>query len=387
MRLRGPVLARGLVLLLASLIQLTPWALVGTGLAALEPALLVLMWQNAAGGARKAFAVALVALAMGALADALTPSYDASFLWAWAGGAMTLIAGLAVLGGFAFLAPRAALIVLGLGTLLSLSRLVVEDVLAARLAAAGCLALGHILLSRSLPKPVAAAGPFPAEAAGGLFRWGLVELSRLIIFAAAFVAGLAVRFRDSDFQIIALAAVGACAVAAAIGYRPLARFCDGAAALGVRSSLAKALPLMGIVVTLGVIPGVAESAITGREAALVRADVSAAVVCILAALGLWALSGTTRRTARALSRRGMALALALVSWSLLGLPLLLLLSSILESAVDWEARRLLHQIEALMLAALVATWIASVIVLLVAGKKLRAHGAPGGVGAEVAHGA
>jgi hypothetical protein len=383
MSLRGPVLARGLVLLLASLIQLTPLALLGMGLSTLGPTLLVLLWLQTSSGAKRAFAVALVATALGALLDALTPSYDASFLWGWAGGAMTLVAELATLGGFSFLSRRVPLVILGLGTALSLSRLVVEDVLALRLAAAGLLALGHFWLVSSLPKAAPQPGPFSPEAAGGLFRWSLVELTRLIIFAIAFLVAVTTRFSDSDFQIVALVTVSLCAIAGALGYRALTRFCDGAAALGVRAQLARSLPLLGILVTLGIFPGVAESLITRRESALVRADVNAGASCILALIALWALVRAARGSAKKLARGGWAL--ALVSWLLLLIPVSLLLSAVAESFVDWDTRRALHSLEALLLIGFVLAWIMSVVLLLVAGRKLRAHGTPGGVGDEVAH--
>jgi hypothetical protein len=344
------VLIRGLVLLVAPLLALTPFAIFGTGLAALLPALLVLMWLRASGDARRAFAVAIAAAALGALADALTPSYDASPLWSWIGNGLTVASELAILGGFAFLAPRMTVTVLGVGTALSLARLVLPDVFVLRVAAPLVLALGHFLLFPALRKKTAVSEE-------GLFGWSLAELGRFAVLAVALVIPLAVRFDDRELLLYGAGVTALCALLAAIGART------------------RAVPLAGIVVTVTIVADLAEAWLAGRDAALARAGVKAAVAALLVPIGVWTL-------ARAVPRRGPAL--GIFSWALAATPAALLLVALAELVANWDTRRTLNVVAVLLLLGFAVAWLGTVLICAV---KLRAHRAPGGVGEEVAKGA
>jgi hypothetical protein len=370
--LAGTVLARGIVLLTASLLQLTPITAAGMALATLKPAFLVLLFLQSPGGARKAFALALAATVASAFVDALTPSYDASALWSWATTGLGIAAELAVLGGFFQLSrARAGLLVMALGTLLWIFGSVADNQ-APRLLAPFLWCLGHVLIfpslrRRSTPPPE----PFADAAGRGLFRWGLVELGRLIALGAGVAAAAAMSLSDRDATHLGLGVMLACAVMAAIGDRWLVAFCDGAAAAGVRSSLARAVPVCGVVVGAFILPDVAEALISDRAAALSRAGVAAVMACGLVALGVGAVAGAARRIAKRLGRRGLAASLGVTSWALWVIPLLLLLIAVADNSVSWQLRRTLQSAAQLLLVGFGLAWLGSAVLLVVAGLRAR----------------
>jgi hypothetical protein len=361
----GVVLARGLVLLASLILSWTSLSVVGMGVAAMKPGLLVLLWLWSRGRARQAFAVALAVTAVGAFVDALTPSYDASAFWLWAGPVLTVAADFAVMVGiFQLNGGRAGTVLFFMGTILSLAH-VINDWELLRPLSVPVLSLAHIVLYPSLRRPFApSAAP---EAGRALLLWGGVELGRFLLMGLALLAAAGLSLSDRDAGYLGLGVAVAGALAAAAGYRWLARFCDGA---GVRAGMARAVPLVGAVAALAALPDVAEALFAGREAAMSRAGVNAVTACLLYALGVAFVAGAARRMLKKLGRRGLARALGVSGWALLAIPLLLVATPLLES-ISWEMRRFVRDFMPLLAIAFGVAWLASAVLLMVGGVSLK----------------
>jgi len=240
--------------------------------------------------------------------------------------------------------------VLGVGKALSLARLVLPDVFVLRVAAPLVLALGHFLLFPALRKKTAVSEE-------GLFGWSLVELGRFAVLGVALVIPLAVRFDDRDLMLYAAGVMALCALLAGIGARR------------------RAVPLAGLVVTVTIVAELAEAWLAGRDSALERAGVKAAVAALLVPIGAWTL-------ARAVPRRGRAL--AVFSWAMVATPVALLLVALAQLVVDWDTRRTLNVMAVLLVLGFGVAWLGTILICAV---KLRAHRAPGGVGEQVTNSA